>query len=178
MNYYISDMHFGHRNVLKYDKRPFSSVEEMDEILISNWNRKVKDHDDIWILGDFCYHSEKDPAFYLKQLKGKKHLIVGNHDRVTLSSDSAIRYFKSIERMQHIKDGKENIIMCHFPIADWNAKKRGCYHIYGHIHNARDDIYEFMRKQERALNAGCMINNYEPATLEELIENNKRFQSQ
>ena len=39
-------------------------------------------------------------------------------------------------------------------------------------------IYEFMRKQERALNAGCMINNYEPATLEELIENNKRFQSQ
>ena len=75
MNYYISDMHFGHRNVLKYDKRPFSSVEEMDEILISNWNRKVKDHDDIWILGDFCYHSEKDPLLHRQCVAASRYLV-------------------------------------------------------------------------------------------------------
>lgn len=69
MNYYISDMHLGHKNVLKFDVRPFQSVEEMNETLIVNWNRKVTDADDIWILGDFCYRSEKDPSFYLKQLK-------------------------------------------------------------------------------------------------------------
>ena len=68
------------------------------------------------------------------------------------------------------------MILCHFPLADWNAKHRGSYHVYGHIHNNKDEVYEFMKKQERALNAGCMINNYEPVILEELLENNRRFQ--
>lgn len=177
MNYYISDMHIGHKNVLKFDGRPFQSVEEMNETLIVNWNRKVTDEDDVWVLGDFCYRSEKDPALYLKQLKGKKHLIIGNHDKVTVnsSSSSALSYFESVERLQHIKDREYNVIVCHFPLADWNAKHRGSYHIYGHIHNNKDEVYEFMKRQERALNAGCMINNYEPVTIEELIENNRRF---
>lgn len=175
MNYYISDMHIGHKNALKFDGRPFQSVEEMNETLIVNWNRKVTDEDDVWVLGDFCYRSEKDPALYLKQLKGKKHLIIGNHDKVTVNSSSALSYFESVERLQHIKDREYNVIVCHFPLADWNAKHRGSYHIYGHIHNNKDEVYEFMKRQERALNAGCMINNYEPVTIEELIENNRRF---
>lgn len=104
MNYYISDMHLGHKNVLKFDSRPFESVEKMNENLITNWNAKVTDEDDIWVLGDFCYRSEKDPSFYLKQLKGKKHLIIGNHDKVTVNSGSALNYFDSVERLQHIKD--------------------------------------------------------------------------
>lgn len=54
MYYYISDMHLGHKNVLKFDSRPFESVEEMNETLIANWNVKVTDEDDVWILGDFC----------------------------------------------------------------------------------------------------------------------------
>ena len=176
MNYYISDMHMGHKNVLKFDDRPFQSVEEMNETLIVNWNKKVTDEDDVWILGDFCYRSEKDPSFYLKQLKGKKHLIIGNHDKVTVNTDSALNYFDSVERLKHIKDREYNVILCHFPLADWNAKHRGSYHVYGHIHNNKDEVYEFMKQQERALNAGCMINNYEPVTLEELLENNRRFQ--
>lgn len=176
MNYYISDMHLGHKNVLKFDSRPFESVEKMNENFITNWNAKVTDEDDIWVLGDFCYRSEKDPSFYLKQLKGKKHLIIGNHDKVTVNSGSALNYFDSVERLQHIKDREYNVILCHFPLADWNAKHRGSYHVYGHIHNNKDEVYEFMKKQERALNAGCMINNYEPVILEELLENNRRFQ--
>ena len=112
----------------------------------------------------------------MKQLKGKKHLIIGNHDKVTVKSGSALNDFDSVERLQHIKDREYNVIMCHFPLADWNAKHRGSYHIYGHIHNNKDEVYEFMKRQERALNAGCMINNYEPVTIEELIENNRKFQ--
>lgn len=104
MNYYISDMHLGHKNVLKFDARPFASVEEMNESLIANWNAKVTEEDDVWILGDFCYRSDKEPSFYLKQLKGRKHLIIGNHDKATVESASALKYFESIERLQHIKD--------------------------------------------------------------------------
>ncbi len=53
MNYYIADTHLGHENVLKFDNRPFSSVDEMDEILITQWNAVVKDTDDVYIIGDF-----------------------------------------------------------------------------------------------------------------------------
>lgn len=170
-------MHLGHKNALKFDRRPFENVEEMNETLIANWNAKVTDGDDVWILGDFCYRSDKDPSFYLKQLKGRKHLIIGNHDKVTVNSSSALKCFESVEHLQHLKDREYNLILCHFPLADWNAKRRGSYHVYGHMHNDRDEVFEYMQKQERALNAGCMINNYEPVTIEELIENNKKFQN-
>ena len=30
MNYYIADTHFGHKNVLRLDHRPFADVEQME----------------------------------------------------------------------------------------------------------------------------------------------------
>ena len=124
MNYYIADMHLGHKNVLKFDSRPFESVEEMNKTLIANWNAKVTDEDDVWLLGDFCYRSDKDPSFYLKKLKGRKHLIIGNHDKATVKSASALKYFESVERLQHVKDRNHTVIVCHFPLATWNAIRR------------------------------------------------------
>jgi calcineurin-like phosphoesterase family protein len=64
----------------------------------------------------------------------------------------------------------------HYPIVEWNAYHNGAWHIYGHIHNRRDDTYQFMKMKKHALNAGCMINGYAPASLKELIRNNERFQ--
>lgn len=58
---------------------------------------------------------------------------IGNHDKVTVKSGSALKYFESVERLQYIKDGEYNVILCHFPLATWNAIRRGSYHIYGHV---------------------------------------------
>ena len=79
VNYYIADTHFGHDNIRKLSNRLFNTIEEMDKAIIDNWNSIVTDNDDVYILGDFSYKSE-DKIVYLKQLKGRKHLIVGNHD--------------------------------------------------------------------------------------------------
>ena len=38
MNLYISDLHLGHANVIKFDGRPFADVDEMDRMLIEMWN--------------------------------------------------------------------------------------------------------------------------------------------
>ena len=78
---FTSDLHLGHKNILKLCNRPFSSIEEMDAVLIENWNRKVHKNDQVYILGDLMYRNEKLPEEYLRQLNGKKHLITGNHDR-------------------------------------------------------------------------------------------------
>lgn len=50
--YFIADLHFGHKNCLSYDARPFTTIEEHDQALINNWNSVVCIDDDVWILGD------------------------------------------------------------------------------------------------------------------------------
>ena len=79
MNYYIADTHLGHDNIRRLSRRPFKTIEEMDKTIIDNWNGRISDNDDVYILGDFSYKSE-NTITYLKHLKGKKHLLIGNHD--------------------------------------------------------------------------------------------------
>ena len=102
--------------VLNFDKRPFSSVDEMDRVMIEQWNAVVRKEDDIYILGDFCYHSSKEPLYYLNKLKGRKHLIQGNHDGVILKDEKTIEKFVFIEKMTYVKDGQYTIVLCHFPL--------------------------------------------------------------
>lgn len=175
MIYYTADLHFGHANVIRFDQRPFESVEEMDRTLIENWNKRVTDKDNIYIAGDLIYKSEKPAEWYLEQLHGIKYLVIGNHEQAVLSSEKARCCFEAIDKMMHITDGKCQICMCHFPIVEWNGYFRNHYHIFGHIHNARNRAFDVMSEEPRALNAGCMINEYMPVTFEELLVNNSRF---
>lgn len=168
MNYYISDTHFGHVSVLNFDNRPFASVEENDRVLMENWNARVTDKDDIYIVGDFAYRNEKPEEWYLSRLKGKKHLIIGNHDKKLLANESAMKYFESVEKMMHVTDGGHQICLCHYPMAEWFGFYKGHHHIFGHIHNHEDETAKFMRTRERAFNAGCMLYGYMPVTFAEL----------
>ena len=172
---YTSDLHFGHTDVIRFDHRPFADREEMDVYLIRNWNERVQPDDDIYIVGDFCHHSDKSPAWYLRQLKGHKHLIIGNHDNPLITNEKALHCLESVEKMEHITDNGKQICLCHFPIAEWNGFFHGSWHIYGHIHNKKNEAYEFMSAKDHALNAGCMINNYAPVSFNELVVNNNRF---
>lgn len=78
-NYFTSDLHFGHKNVINYCNRPYKDINEMTESLITIWNNTVKDGDTIYVLGDFSL----DPKWskeIIPKLKGNKILIPGNHD--------------------------------------------------------------------------------------------------
>ena len=158
MNLYISDLHFGHKNVILFEHRPFSDVDTMDHCLIQLWNSRVSADDDVYIVGDFCYRSGRTPDWYLRQLKGHKHLIIGNHDKATLDCENAAKYLESVEKMQHVTAEDKQICLCHYPLAEWYKSRHGSWLIYGHIHGARDEVYEFMKTRERALNAGACIN--------------------
>lgn len=175
MKYYTGDLHFGHNNVLRFDNRPFKDIDEMDRVLIENWNSRITKNDQVYILGDVAFHNEKPYSWYLSQLKGQKHLIVGNHDRKLLKDNDAMQYFVSIDYYLEITDEKKRLILSHYPIAEWNGFHRESYHLYGHIHNNTKDTYQYMKQFDRALNAGCMINGYMPVTFNELIINNQVF---
>lgn len=83
MNYFISDLHIGHANAIKYDNRPFADITEMNNKIIENWNSRVKTDDTVYILGDFIWAKEHLWPFYVEPLAGKKVLIRGNHDPIT-----------------------------------------------------------------------------------------------
>ena len=50
--FFIADTHFGHANIIKFAKRPFDDVYEMDEALVANWNETVRPADTVFVLGD------------------------------------------------------------------------------------------------------------------------------
>ena len=179
MIYFIADLHLGHKNIIELCNRPFSSIEEMDEAIISNWNKKVKKNDTVYIIGDLMWKA-LDPKMYLDRLNGKKILVIGNHDSNWMCKCDVDLYFEKYSNMIIESLNCHTITMCHYPMLEWkNSRKEGSsklgYLIYGHIHNKTDEMYNFLFEKENALNAGVDINNFEPVTFEELIENNRIF---
>ena len=79
--FFTSDTHFGHRNILQYCNRPFSSVEEMDEHMIRVWNETVGVEDTIFHLGDFSFYNTTESKRIIDRLNGHKILVAGNHDK-------------------------------------------------------------------------------------------------
>ncbi len=177
MNYYVSDLHFGHASILKLCGRPFASVEQMDETLIRNWNERVKGNDVVYILGDITYDKSKAPH-YLSRLKGKKILVRGNHDAAW--DEGADAYFKGVyDHLEIFADGHP-LTLSHYPMLEWRgsrklgSKKLG-YHLFGHIHNKTDSLYRPVFTAYHALNAGVDINGFCPVTFGELEANNEAF---
>jgi calcineurin-like phosphoesterase family protein len=79
--YFISDLHFFHNNIIKYENRPFCSVEEMNREIIKRWNNTVSKSDRVFVLGDISFSSFAETEQVVRSLNGIKHLIMGNHDR-------------------------------------------------------------------------------------------------
>jgi calcineurin-like phosphoesterase family protein len=175
---FTSDQHFGHANIIKHCGRPFENVYEMDCFMIERWNNSVATNDHVYIIGDLMFRAQKSPEHYLDQLKGKKHLIVGNHDKYWMKKCDLGKYFLSVDTLLEIGDGKNNIVLCHYPMMSWNKMMHGTYHIFGHIHNGTNAAYwPLLCSMPNALNAGVDVNGFSPCTLEELIANREEFLS-
>lgn len=178
--FYISDYHFYHELTIKRSRQEFNNVKEMNEAIIERHNRKVSDKDDVYILGDIIVCPEEYLDEFMKntvgRLKGRLHLIVGNHDYKYLDKEEFRKYFLSIDEVKLIQDKKRWIQLCHYPLILWYKKNKGAYHIFGHMHNEQiTKEYNILKDEENALNACVEINNFEPCELEELIQNNIEF---
>lgn len=111
----------------------------------------------------------------LKRLKGKKHLIVGNHDGSWMTKADISRCFESIDKFLETTDGQHSLTLCHYPMVTWKHAQRS-YMIHGHIHNDTNmDYWPLLAARDNVLNAGADINGFMPVTFDELVENNKKF---
>ena len=177
MNYYISDLHFGHKNVLKFDNRPYFTLTEMKEDIIKKWNERVKKNDNVYILGDVFWYND-EAIEILEQLKGNLFLLKGNHDRLNSEME---KYFVWVKDKS--ANGEEHhVVLSHFPIAHWQGQDHNppYIHLYGHIHDGRDTrpFEQYGRMWEQAtgkpfmaMNVGCMKDymDYTPRTLDEIM---------
>lgn len=160
-NYFIADLHFGHEKIIQMCNRPFKDINDMEQKLIENWNKKVNDEDTVYILGDFCFKMSKQDAIkILNQLKGKKVLVKGNHDKYAGQRDFDKCFEKVCDYCQ-VNEDKLQIILSHYPIIDYAGMYYGAKMIYGHIHNKyvpHKDMY--------CASVECI--NYEPVTWAEI----------
>lgn len=170
--YYIADMHFGHKNIMKHSRRPFDTVEEMDQTILSNINSTITNNDTLYILGDVAMDT-KIAISYLKRMKGRKILVEGNHDKKLVNAlrREGGNVVDGIHKYMEIKDNGRKVILFHYPIAEWNGFFHNSYHVFGHIHNNnKNPVYDYMLKQKNAFNAGVDETDFMPRTLDELIE--------
>lgn len=172
--FFTSDLHFFHQNVIRFDNRPYTSVEEMNEALINNWNKKVKKDDLVYILGDISWGKDEETCAIFERLNGRKILIKGNHDRVHGKIKNC---FEEVADYKEITlPGNKHIVLCHYPIVFFNRHHYGAYMFYGHVHNSHEwnmtENYKFELERLdikcNMFNVGCMVHNYEPVTFEEI----------
>jgi calcineurin-like phosphoesterase family protein len=128
MIWFTADTHFNHDNILRYCNRPFDTVEEMDEKIISNWNSIVSEDDTIYHLGDFCFGNTNK---YLSRLRGNIIRLKGSHDK-----DIQQPYMIVIEP-EGLKDeygNQRTIVLCHYALRVWEKSHYASYHLFGHSH--------------------------------------------
>jgi calcineurin-like phosphoesterase family protein len=150
----VSDTHFGHRNIIKYENvyRPFNTIEEHDETIISNWNSIVSKRDVVIHLGDVGFGSQSLST--IDRCNGIKKLILGNHDRYPIEKYQPFftKIFSSLEF--------NGCIFTHIPVATSELDRFGI-NVHGHTHS-------IILEDERYINACLEVSNLYPIPIENI----------
>ena len=177
--WFTSDTHFGHANILRFSKRPFKDVEQMDAMLIKNWNSVVGYQDDVYHLGDFSLTSAERSLRILEQLNGNKHLIKGNHEKSVLEKSFTREKFAWIKDYYELKvedldarGNRQSIVLLHYAMKVWNKSHHGAWHLYGHSHGSLPDDINSL-----SFDVGVDSHDYFPISYEQVkrIMSKKEF---
>lgn len=171
MIYFTSDLHFGHNRAFIYEVRGYQNIDEMNQDYVKKFNSKVQPEDEVYILGDVMLGNDKLTEEYLKQLNGKKYLILGNHDssnRIKIYE----KYFETIKWADCIKYKKKRIFLSHFPCLTGNleANPHECvYNFYGHTHQTNN----FYEDRPYMYHVGVDSHNGYPVSIDEIFDDIK-----
>lgn len=142
--FFTSDVHFNHGNIIKYCRRPFDTVEEMNEALIRNWNSVVGPEDVVFCLGDFMFGNINRFWDFRSRLNGKIYLVHGNHDWNLMDNGDIDGAFEMISAMMRINVDGQLIYLSHFPFLAYDGiykEKKPYWQLFGHVHSNKNNIY-------------------------------------
>jgi calcineurin-like phosphoesterase family protein len=180
--FFVADLHIGHKNILIHcPNRKFEYISEMDKEIVIRNNSIVSDSDEVYDLGDFAFRCSPDYAVsVLKQLNGKRYLLLGNHDKPLRQAyrrgllDGLIKSGKlvivgniedsTVSTIKKINIGKQIIILSHYALRTWpNAFRGKSWLLYGHSHNNLASFY-------KSMDVGVDTNNLYPWKFEQIKE--------
>ena len=176
--WFTSDSHFNHANILKFtdwDKvtpiRPgFKNVNDMNEVLIENWNSVVKNGDKVYHLGDVAFGNVADFGPIMRRLNGSKRLLLGNHDKFDIGVYRS--WFQKVGVTRHFKESK-SFICSHYPMHpdSVNTTRDGTdvYNVHGHIHQNTVTQHGSKVPDRRYINICVEKTNYTPINLDQLL---------
>lgn len=157
--YLISDLHLDHSNIIQHCARPFSfsDIEEMNNVLINNWNDTIRDNP-IYFLGDLSWVKSPRPTeYWLKKLRGQIYFVKGNHDTNVKNAEEYI--------ILEYKDYK--FLLIHDP--DKLPFKWSGWIIHGHKHDNDIKNYPFINGDKRTINVSTELVGYKPISLDYLV---------
>lgn len=160
--FFTSDVHWGHKNVIKYSNRPFESVEDMNRQLIDNWNKTVKPTDYVFSLGDFAFGKIGFIIEVLQQLNGNIFMITGNHDEEILKNRQMLLdmgLVKEIVPYKEIRINNQFICLFHYGCRVWNKCHRDSFLLYGHSHG---NLPPYSRSVDVGVDAPFVLNGKAP----------------
>jgi calcineurin-like phosphoesterase family protein len=153
--HFTADQHWGHEAIIAMCKRPFATVEEMDEAMIANWNAVVAKGDNVWHVGDFAHRCDlKRKRAIFSRLNGSKHLVPGNPD----DGDTLALAWASIGQIRQIVVEGQKIVLCRYGLRTWPGSRRGALHLYGHSHGT-------LPGNAQSLDVGVDCRDFRPVTL-------------
>lgn len=150
-----TDSHYGHANIIKYCNRPFSNVEEMNEAMIENWNKVVGDSDIVYHLGDVYFG--KNTSNFMNRLKGRKRLVLGNHDEG--KDPVLLGMFEKVMAWRMFPEF--GLLLTHVPVHESSLEMKVSHNVHGHTHN-------FKIADDRYINVCVENTDYTPVNLESL----------
>ncbi|MCC4300258.1 metallophosphoesterase [Aurantimonas coralicida] len=168
--FFTADTHFGHRGIIAMCDRPFYDVEDMDEGLIRRWNDRVRKSDIVYHLGDFTMGATAGRGREIfDRLNGRKHLIIGNHDREKVRTLPWASPPRDRLMLRHPEE-KMPVVLDHYALRTWPSLHHGAIHLYGHSHGSLPGI-------GRSVDVGVDVWNYTPVTLNEIRRTLERQQA-
>ncbi len=164
MDFFTSDIHFGHKNVIRFCNRPFKTVSEMNESIVENWNNLVTDHDRVFVVGDVFLCDPGIAKTYIERLNGYKILIKGNHDmhEKKMLEVGFDEFHKEYDYT--MPDGRLALLK-HYPSPDCIVEEKYDLTIHGHIHIDK-------RVNGKKINVSTDIWDYTPVSIDRLASLN------
>ena len=175
MIYFTSDWHFFHNKSFIYEPRGFSSVEEMNEAIIQNHNKVVKENDIVYCLGDCMLNDNQKGMECINRLNGHKRIILGNH-----CTSARIELYKTLSNTEVlgyadiIKYNGYHFYLSHYPTITSNHDedrplKQTILNLHGHTHDRR----KFYQDNPTMYNVALDAHNNTPVSIDQIIEDIK-----
>lgn len=130
-----ADWHLGHANVIRFDNRPFSNVEEMNREIMKEAMTLLKPGDNFFYLGDLSFDDRHTEGWLatLKSSGANLFFIKGNHDKKK-TINLYEKYGTYLGEQHGYNIGGQHCVLNHFAMRTWDRSHHGSVHFYAHSH--------------------------------------------